>query len=120
MATADNALQNMIANLEKNTGKSLPAWVALAKKAGAKHGEVVKALKDQHGLTHGYANLVAHEALQSGAMHQDAGDLVAAQYSGTKAALKPWYEALMAQVQKFGADVEVSPKKAYVSLRRSK
>ena len=34
--------------------------------------------------------------------------------------LRPIYEALIASTSKFGTDVQVSPKKAYVSLRRSK
>ncbi len=48
------------------------------------------------------------------------GDLIAAQYAGAKAALQPIYDALIKAVEKFGNDVEISPKKAYVSLRRNK
>ena len=47
-------------------------------------------------------------------------DLVDAQYSGTKAALRPIFEALEKAIKAFGPDIEFSPKKAYVSLRRSK
>jgi hypothetical protein len=121
MATnPDDALASMIANLKEKTGKSLAEWVKIGKKAGAKHGEIVSALKAEHGLGHGYANLVAHEVLGSSAAHADAGDLVAEQYAGKKAGLKPLYDALLKAAQGFGADVEVAPKKAYVSLRRSK
>ena len=45
---------------------------------------------------------------------------MAAQYGGAKAELKPIYDRLIAAVGKLGKDVEVSPKKTYVSLRRSK
>ena len=45
---------------------------------------------------------------------------VAAQYGGGKEGLRPIYDKIIAAVQSFGDDVEVSPKKAYVSLRRSK
>lgn len=121
MAThPDDATASMIANLKEKTGKSLADWVKIAKKAGAKHGEIVSTLKSEHGLGHGYANLVAHEALGSSAAHADAGDLVTEQYAGKKAGLKPIYDALLKTAQGFGADVEVAPKKAYVSLRRSK
>lgn len=117
----DAATASMIANLKEKTGKTLAQWVAVAKKTGgAKHGEIVKALKADHGLTHGYANLVAHEALQSAAAHADGGDLVEAQYAGKKAGLKPIHDALMKAAQAFGKDVEAAPKKAYVSLRRKK
>ncbi len=34
--------------------------------------------------------------------------------------MRPIYDTLMAVIAKFGKDVEVSPKKAYVSLRRHK
>ncbi|MDX2198127.1 MAG: DUF4287 domain-containing protein [Phycisphaerae bacterium] len=117
----DDAVASMIRNLPEKTGKSLEQWVAIARKSGAaKHGEIVKHLKEHHDLGHGYANLVAHEVLQSSSMQADEGDLVAAQYAGEKAALRPLYDKLVAAIQKFGGDVEVSPKKAYVSLRRSK
>lgn len=115
------ALASMIANLKEKTGMTLAQWVAVAKKTGAaKHGELVKALKADHGLTHGYANLVAHETLRSAAGHADAGDLVTAQYAGKKAGLKPIHDALMKAASGFGKDVEAAPKKAYVSLRRKK
>ncbi len=117
----DDTVASMIRNLAEKTGKSLEQWVALARKNGAtKHGEIVKHLKEKHDLGHGYANLVAHEVLQSSSMQADDTDLVAAQYAGEKAALRPLYDKLVAAIQKFGGDVELSPKKAYVSLRRSK
>lgn len=116
-----DAAATMIANLEAKTGQSLAEWVALARTSGAdKHGALVKWLKAEHGLTHGYANLVAHETLRSAAAHAEPDDLVAAQYAGKKAALRPHYDALLAAVKGFGPDVEIAPKKAYVSLRRSK
>lgn len=121
MGSADDAMATMIRQLEAKTGKSLAQWVALAKKSGTtKHGEIVKALKTEHGLGHGYANMVAHETLQSASVHADEGSLIDAQYSGAKAALRPIYDALLEKVSSFGNDVEVSPKKAYVSLRRKK
>lgn len=117
----DEMANTMIANLKDKTGKSLEQWIAIAKTSGAaKHGEIVKMLKTDHGMTHGFANLIAHKTLKS-----DAGsigettDLVAAQYAGDKAALKPIYDALVKAAKSCGA-VEIAPKKAYVSLRRSK
>ena len=121
MPSPDEALRKMAETLEAKTGKSLEKWIAIAGKLGeAKHGEIVKHLKEKHGLGHGYANFVTHSALQSASIHQDAGDLIESQYAGPKAALRPIYDAILKKVQKFGDDVEVSPKKAYVSLRRSK
>ncbi|MEO1573749.1 MAG: DUF4287 domain-containing protein [Pseudomonadota bacterium] len=113
--------QAMIANMKEKTGKTLAQWLKITTASGlAKHGEIVKLLKGKHGMTHGFANLVAHKTLKSdaGSAGSDA-DLVAAQYSGAKADLKPVYDAIMQVVDKL-ADAQVAPKKAYVSLRRSK
>jgi predicted transport protein len=117
----DEAMANMIRNLEEKTGKPLDHWIDTVKKSGkTKHGEIVKILKEKHGLTHGYANLVTHRALQSDATFSEGDDLVAAQYGGPKAALRPIYDRLVSELGKFGNDVELSPKKGYVSLRRKK
>ena len=117
----DKAAKTMIANLEKNTGKPLAEWVAIVQSSGlSKHGEIIKFLKSEHGFTHGFANLVAHEARGSAAANlAETVDLVAEQYKG-KENLRPMYDKLMKEVGKFGKDVEIAPKKAYVSLRRNK
>src|SRR5688572_10417184 len=115
MAAADDAVQSMFRNLEEKTGKSIEQWVTIAKKSGSsKHSEIVKHLKSDHGLTHGYANLVAHQTLQSAAVHADEDDLIESQYAGAKAALRPIYEKLMGEIRAFGSDLEVAPKKGYV------
>jgi len=121
-ATPEQAELTMIKNLEEKTGRSLAQWIKLAKASKlVKHGELVKMLKADHGLTHGYANLVAHKMLKSDAgSSDDAGSLIDGQYAGPKAGLRPIYDALIKTVNGFGSDVEVAPKKAYVSLRRKK
>ena len=64
----DKATQTMIENLHRNTGKTLEQWIAIVKKENfAKHGEIIKFLKDKHSLTHGFANLIAHKAKGSDA-----------------------------------------------------
>jgi hypothetical protein len=109
----------MIANLEAKTGRSLAQWVDLVHAAGlTKHGTIMTYLKTDHGLTHGYANLIALTALR--APDEPVGeDLVDAQYIG-KERLRPIYDAIVAAVSTFGDDVEVAPKKTGVSLRRAK
>jgi len=117
----EEALQTMIANMKANTGKSLDEWVKIATASKlAKHGEIVKLLKTDHGLGHGFANLVAQTTLSAGAPPPGGDDLLEAQYAGPKAAMRPIYDAIAKAVAKFGADVECSQKKTYVSLRRSK
>ncbi len=117
----DEAAASMVANLPKNTGKSLDEWMATLDGCGLeKHGQVVSLLKKEHGVTHGYANLIAREFLNQGTPEPAEDDLVAAQYAGGKAALKPIYDRLVELAQSFGDDVEIAPKKSNVSLRRSK
>jgi hypothetical protein len=120
MGAADDALKTMIANLADKTGKTLPQWAGIARKSGfAKHGQIVAYLKSEHGLGHGYANLVAAEVL-GGLATPSADDAVSAQYSGARAGLLPIYEAVISAITGFGTDIELAPKKGYVSLRRSK
>lgn len=119
MSTPEEQEATMVANLEEKTGRSMDEWVGLVAASGLeKHGETVSWLKAEHGVTHGYANLIVHTARGSHAAAAE-DDLVAAQYEG-KEALRPIYDRLMEAVDGFGDDVEVAPKKAYVSLRRSK
>ncbi len=118
-----DALKSMIANMPEKTGKSLEQWVVIArahmKASGTeKHGEIMKHLKGDHGMTHGFANLVTLTARD--AISDAPDDLVGAQYAGPKADLKPIYDAIIAYVKTLGDDAEIAPKKAYVSLRRSK
>lgn len=111
----------MIENLESKTGRSLPQWLEITRASGLeKHGALTAFLKKEHGVTHGFANLIAHKTLEAGSAPATGDDLVAAQYAGAKAALRPIYERLAAAAGNFGGDVEVSPKKTYVSLRRNK
>ena len=119
--TPEQMTQSMIENMPAKTGKTLNQWLKVVSKSKlGKHGEIVKHLKADHGVTHGFANLIAHEHLAKGAPPASGDDLLANQYKGPKEGLKPIYEAVTAMVEKFGSDVEVSPKKTYVSYRRNK
>ena len=117
----DKAYATQLANIEKNTGKKLKEWVTILNKSGfSKHGELVNFLKVKHGFTHGNANMLVHNAKQShAAATENDTDWIAEQYKG-KENLKPWHDKIMTEINKFGKDIEVSPKKAYVSLRRKK
>ncbi len=121
-ASPEDMLKTMIANMPEKTGKPLADWIAILRASGLeKHGEMVKLLKSEHGMTHGFANLVAHEARGGVPVTASSGeDLVTAQYAGDKAALKPIHDALVKAARGFGKDVDPSPKKTYVSLRRAK
>lgn len=110
--------QTMIDNLPEKTGKSLPEWQSLvAKTSAVKHGEIMKLLKGEHGVTHGFANLIAQKCI--GNMDVSTDDLVANQYQG-KEVLKPIHDAIIAHVKTYGDELEIAPKKTSVSLRRKK
>lgn len=113
----DAATRTMIENIPAKTGRALAEWFDLLDAAGVeKHGQALALLKS-HGVSHGFANLIA-------TMHRnrDAADtdLVAAQYAGRKAALRPLYERVVAIARGFGEDVEVAPRKTAVALRRGR
>ncbi len=120
MPTPEEMAQSMLNNLEDKTGHAIDHWMSIVAASGLdKHGRIVKMLKSEHGVTHGYANLIAHESLESAAAHTKAPDLVEGQYKG-KEALRPIYDRIAEAVASFGPDAELSPKKAYVSLRRAR
>src|SRR5262249_33490410 len=114
--------REMIDRLAEKTGRSFRDWQSLIRSGSfAKHGEIVRFLKGTHGVSHGYANQIALESLrQAEGPAADGDDLVAAQYSGKKAPLRALYDQLAGVLTRFGSDVELSPKKAYVSARRAK
>lgn len=117
----DKATQTMIGNLQVNTGKTLEQWIDIVKNENlVKHGEIIKYLKEKHGFTHGFANLVAHKSKGSDAgSAANTGSLIEKQYQG-KEHFKPLYDKLLGEIQTFGPDIETAPKNAYVSLRRKK
>ena len=113
----DKALQTMIDNMPEKTGKKLPEWLAiLAKKKFEKHSLAVNFLKNEHQVTHGFANTIVAIFNEKNAPTED---LVANQYAG-KELLKPIYEALISIIEKFGDDVVITPKKTSVSIIRKK
>ena len=118
----EEMLKAMIEALPKTTGKSIDEWRKIvAKTKLTKHGEIVKYLKGEYGIGHGYANQIAQRALApAGSEDRNPDEMLDAQYAGAKAALRPIYDAIIAAAKKLGDDVEVSAKKTYVSLRRSK
>lgn len=116
-----SAAQTMLDNIPEKTGKSLDQWKSILRKSKLeKHGEMMKLLKSDHGVTHGFANLIVHQFREPSSGGDKSTDLITDQYKGAKADLRPIYDAVIKIVTSFGKDVDVSPKKTYVSLRRSK
>lgn len=117
MSSPEDQLATMLSNIPEKTGKPLSDWIRLIAASGhEKHGAILKFLKEEHGVSHGFANLIASKSRETG----EEIDLVAAQYSGPKAALRPLYDEIIRFAEGLGLDVEQAPKKTSVSLRRKK
>ncbi len=120
------AAQSMIKNLEEKTGKSMDQWADIVRKSGkTKHKERIDFLKNEHGMTYGYANLVVHYEKGHPATQTSSPQSVATPgpdqwFSGGKEHLRPAYDLLVETMQTFGADIEWAPKKTYMSVRRNK
>jgi hypothetical protein len=64
----------MIANIKEKTGRELPEWISIIATTDlAKHGHIVKFLETEHGVTHGFASLIAHQALAAASGEAPAG-----------------------------------------------
>jgi hypothetical protein len=122
MSTVEEQIANQVANIESSSGRTLADWVAIIQASGIeKHSQAVAMLKSKYGLGHGNSNLLVIKAREAGGGGAPGDDeLIASHYTGRHAALRPMYDAVIEAVRAFGSDVELAPKKSYVSLRRRK
>jgi hypothetical protein len=109
-------MDTVLANFEANTGRPLPQWLALAKKAHIKDAKGARAWAKGQGLSAVYQSAILDALFPS----KDSDALLEAQYAGAKAALRPIYDALVKAARTFGADVEVMPRTSQVTLSRTK
>lgn len=122
MATPEEMLQTMLGNLEEKTGKVLNDWHNLLKDLNpAKHGEAMKILKGDHGISHGYANLISQtffkpELLSSKSNSEDPdADLLKG-----KEAIADIFKKAKASFESLQGEIEFAYKKTYISLRTPK
>jgi len=120
-------VQAILANLEARTGRSLEAWVDLARKASPAETKARRAWLKEQGLGANQASLVAQRAgadpghafgeTPEGYLAAAPG-YVDAQYGGRKAALRPLFERIVSLARGLGADVKVCPCETIVPLYR--
>ncbi len=122
MSSLERQTENQLSNIEKSTGRTVAEWSEIIRQSGlTKHGQLVAMLKEQYSLGHGNANLLVLKARQDATGGASTGDaLIDSHYAGKNAPLRPLYEAVVARIRDFGPDVELAPKKEYVSARRRK
>jgi predicted transport protein len=114
------ATATQLRNIEQTTGVSMAEFAAAVAAAGIQgHGKILAFLKAEYALSHGNANAVAHmvRELASGGP-PSSSDLLAAQYAGPRAILRPIYERLLGVAQGLGPDVEILVQKTGVAFRR--
>lgn len=124
MATVEQGLRAQIRNIEATYGKSMQQWFEVIAASGkTKHSDIVAMLKTTYGMTHGSAHrvsLLARQTAGSSPVADHPGDQAEELYTGPKSSLRPVHDALVQVVTAFGDDIELAPKKGYLSLRRRK
>jgi hypothetical protein len=121
-------VQKWIAEMMETTGRSLEQWLALIKKSGPKtEKEQREWLKKEHGLGTNKAWWIAGKASGSdmGLSEDDPESYlktaeihVETMFAGSKAGLRPIFDALLKLGRSLGKDVKVCPCKTIVPLYR--
>jgi hypothetical protein len=119
-------VQKWIADLRPKTGRSLEEWIALVKNEGPPTEKEQKQwLKEEYGLGTNSAWWIAQRAAGKGYEDDDpdtylqtAEQYVEAMFAGSKAGLKPLYDALLKLGKSLGKDVKVCPAKTIVPFYR--
>ncbi len=119
---SDEAIETIIRSIESKTGRTIEQWVRLVHGMGERApSRIVANLKSAHGLAEEHASVVADRAF---ATISDTGvvalDLVAAQYRGETAGLKPIYDFLTHTLCGFGTDVTLAPAEGRVDVERKR
>jgi hypothetical protein len=119
-------VQKWIADLRPKTGRSLEEWLTLVKNEGpATEKGRREWLKQEHGLGTNSAWWIAERAAGRGFEEDDpetylhtAEQYVEAMFAGSKAGLRPVYDALLKLGKSLAKDVKACPGKTIVPLYR--
>lgn len=123
MATPEEMLQTMIDNMPEKTGKSLEEWHTVLKQTGLqKHGELMKVLKGDYEVSHGFANTIAQLYLKPEmlAPKTESEDSLDDELLKGKEDIAPVFKKAKAMFQAINGEVEFAYKKTYISLRTPK
>lgn len=120
MPTPEQMAAALAAKMAERTGKDIAEWVRLVTESGIEGEQAQRAwLRSEHGLTMPNAfAIVDAVSRRAGVRPPTLDDLLAAQYGGEKAALRPIYDRLAAIAIAAGPGVEVQPRQTYVSFAR--
>lgn len=123
MATPQEMMQSMISNMLDKTGNKLEDWHSIIKEKDLeKHGEILKFLKGEHGVSHGYANTISQLFLNPALLNpstESKDELDTALLKG-KEEMKPIFLKAKELFHEIKGEVEFAYKKSYISLRTPK
>jgi len=114
----EELVEEIVASMQDVTGKKFNWWVKHAKKDGPdKQMACVKWLKENHGLKHYVALVIAAEAVGNSMRksYSDPDKLLTNLYSGKKDHLRPAHDAAAKLIMGLGKDVSDRVCKTYVS-----
>ena len=115
------SFQAYMDNVKAKTGKNPADFARLAAENGlTKHGEIVTWLKSDFALGHGHATAIAGVILKSGVPKATAEQKLDALFSGKKASWREPCDRLLAEIAKFGPDVDIAASGTYINLLRAK
>ena len=110
----------MMKNLVEKTGHDMDYWLPIARSFEEdKHMAIIKRLKSEYGLTHGYANLIAFKVREGDQPAKTDDEIFADQYA-KKPDLLPIYNHLEKIILGFGDDISKRTCKGYVAFRTGK
>ena len=111
--------QAYLDSIKAKTGKTPDDFRKLAAEKGlTKYPEIMAWLKSDFGLGHGHANVIAQLLANPEARKITPDERVAKLFAGKKEKWRKDYDALVAKLAGFGADVRVAPTNTYISLLR--
>lgn len=113
-----------IAQITEKTGITYETIIRVYKESNlTKHSELRQLFMDKFQLSYGFANSLVHIVKESDgaalAKGKDMTVILDEIYTGKKEQFRPIHELIMSRLSEL-ADVELAPKKGYVSLRHNK
>jgi hypothetical protein len=106
-------------NIQAKTGNSPEDFRRLAAEKGLdNYRALITWLKGEYKLGQGHANAMAHVILETFDASLSTDQHVDKHFVGAKATWRPAFDTMMRQVNRFGADVRLSPSDSYISINR--
>jgi hypothetical protein len=119
-------MQSVIAGMKQKTGRGIEEWIEYVNSEGPPtEKELREWLKAKHGLGTNYAGWIAERSVGKGEdgdpqkYLQQAEDYVEKMFSGSKAGLRPLFDALLKLGRGLAGDVKACPCQTIVPLYRN-